>query len=205
MTKTLQQRDVFACNSSYCCREGMKLTSAPDNPNFEDAVRVHWSPIFYFVLGWVHDREVAADLTQDCFWKACRGWEQFRGDSSVFTWLRHIAVNTVSSFARNSRIQFWRRASIHDLTTIEDVLPHPGPSPERSLVVGERLEAVWQAAELLPPRQQLAFVLRFGEEMELPEIARSMKVSEAAVRVHLHRAVRSVGQTVRRRVGSVSV
>ena len=67
--------------------------------NIDDVVRTHWSPIFYFVLGWVHDREVAADLTQDCFWKACKGWEQFRGESTVYTWLRHIALNTIHTFA----------------------------------------------------------------------------------------------------------
>jgi RNA polymerase sigma-70 factor (ECF subfamily) len=176
----------------------IKPARAPHIPNLEEVVRTHWFPVFYFVLRWVHDRELAADLTQDCFWKACKGWKQFRGDSSVYTWLRHIAVNTINTFARNQRIQYWRRASLHDLATIEDLLPHPGPSPETSLFMSERLKTVWQAAELLPSRQQMAFVLRFGEEMELPEIAKSMKVTESAVKVHLFRAVQSLRKTVRR-------
>jgi RNA polymerase sigma-70 factor (ECF subfamily) len=168
--------------------------------NFEEVVQAHWSQIFYFVLGQVHDREVAADLTQDCFWKAFRGWERFRGDSSAYTWLRHIAFNTINTFARNNRIQFWRRAALYDASTVENLLPHPGPSAEASCLNSERLQAVWQAAELLPPRQQMAFVLRFGREMDLPEIARFMNVTESSAKVHVFRAVRSVRKAVGRTV-----
>ncbi len=164
--------------------------------NIDDVVRTHWSPIFYFVLGWVHDREVAADLTQDCFWKACKGWEQFRGESTVYTWLRHIALNTIHTFARNQRIQFWCRVPLHDLSTIEDLLPHPQASAESTLISSERLQKVWRAAGLLPSRQQRAFVLRFGEEMEVNEIARAMNISETAVKVHLFRAVQFLRKKV---------
>jgi predicted DNA-binding protein YlxM (UPF0122 family) len=41
-------------------------------------------------------------------------------------------------------------------------------------------------------------VLRFAEEMELPEIAKSMKVTESAVKVHLFRAVLSLRKTLRK-------
>lgn len=175
----------------------VKRAHPPNILNFEEVVQDHWSPIFYFVLGWVHDRELASDLTQDCFRKAFKGWKRFRGDSSAYTWLRHIALNTIKSFARSNRIQFWRRASFSDLSAIQDLLPHPGPSPEASVLVRERLQTVWQAARSLPSRQQIAFVLRFGEEMELPEIARSMEVTESAVKVYLFRAVQSLRRTLR--------
>src|SRR5436305_10982350 len=123
--------------------EFMKPMRALPDSNFEEVVRLHWSPIFYFVLGWVHDRELAADLTQDCFWKAFKGWQQFRGDSSVYTWLRRIAVNTIYTFTRNNEVQFWRRAALYDVSTIQDLLPHPSPSAETNLFRCERLQRVW--------------------------------------------------------------
>src|SRR5262249_58478254 len=119
--------------------------------------------------------------------KACKGWPQFRGDSSVYTWLRHIALNTINNFARSRRIQFWRRASLHDVSTIENLVPHPGPSPETTLFICDRVQTVWEAAKRLPSRQQMAFSLRFGEEMEVSQIASFMKITEAAVKVHLFR------------------
>jgi RNA polymerase sigma-70 factor (ECF subfamily) len=203
MTKILRQRDVFGRRPALLSPgfpkhrpSHMKPAIAPNVLNFEQVVRAHWIQIFHFVLGSVRDREVAADLTQDCFWKAYRGWSQFRGDASVHTWLRHIALNTIRNFARSNRIQFWRRAPFSEVATIEDLLPHPSPSPEAKLFRRERLQAIWIAARSLPSRQQTAFILRFGGEMELPEIAESMRVTEGAVKAHLFRAVQSLRKTV---------
>src|SRR5207253_1546341 len=42
-------------------RKVMKRALAPNILNFEEVVEVHWPQIFYFVLGWVHDRDEAAD------------------------------------------------------------------------------------------------------------------------------------------------
>jgi len=49
-------------------------------------------------------------VTQDCFFKAHRGWAGFRGDANVQTWLLQIAVNLVRDVARSRRLQFWKRA-----------------------------------------------------------------------------------------------
>jgi len=76
----------------------------PQLYDFDEIVRRHWRPIFSYVLASVRDRGVAEDLTQDCFWRAYKGWPCFRGDSSVDTWLRHIAVNVVKNFARSKRL-----------------------------------------------------------------------------------------------------
>jgi RNA polymerase sigma-70 factor (ECF subfamily) len=165
--------------------------------DFEQVVRDYWTQVFYFVLARVRDREVAADLTQECFWKAYRGWERFRGDASVYTWLRHIALNTVYTFLRSRRPQYWQRTS--DLSTIEEMLPHPGPSAESNLVRRQRFDAVRQAAESLPSRQQMAFVLRFDEEKGFAEIARLMNITEGAAKVHVFRAVQSLRKAVRAR------
>ena len=63
--------------------------------DFDKVVQVYWSRIFRFVLASVRDADAAETLTQDCFWKAYRGRNRFRGDSSVSTWLVRIALNLV--------------------------------------------------------------------------------------------------------------
>src|SRR5438552_357414 len=99
---------------------------------FDEVVRLHWPRILRFVLRSVRDLAVAEDLTQDCFWKAYKGWKWFRGDSSVNTWLTHIAMNVIKSFARNKSIQFWRVPTI-DPTSIGERFPDPYPSPEANV------------------------------------------------------------------------
>src|SRR5437879_1909677 len=94
-----------------------------------DAVMQEYRPrIFRFALASLRDRDAAETVTQDCFFKAHRAWDQFRGDSSVHTWLMQIAVNLVRDFVRSRRFQFWRRAqaSAVDLSDASAWIPDRG-------------------------------------------------------------------------------
>jgi RNA polymerase sigma-70 factor (ECF subfamily) len=182
--------------TSECALIGMG-TSSVEIRSFDDVVQLYWARVFRFVLASVRDRAAAEDLTQDCFCKAYKGWKGFRGDSSVITWLMHIAVNVVRDFGRNQRLQFWRRARVIDPASAGEYLADRTVSPEANVVMQERLRAIWAAAAMMPSRQRTAFLLRFVEDMELHEIAVAMGVSEGSVKVHLFRAVHALRKTLR--------
>jgi RNA polymerase sigma-70 factor (ECF subfamily) len=162
--------------------------------DFDSVVRLYWPRIFRFALASLRDRDAAQTVAQDCFLRAYRGRERFRGEASLLTWLMHIAVNLVRDNARNRRLQFWRRAPALpvDGEGPRDWLPDAGIDPERRILVKEQVEAVWNATARLPARQQTVFLLRYVEEMELLEIAAVTGLKEGAVKVHLYRALRSV-------------
>jgi RNA polymerase sigma-70 factor (ECF subfamily) len=169
--------------------------------DFERVVQTYWPRIFRFVLASLRDQDAAETLTQDCFWRAYRHRSRFRGDSSVNTWLVHIALNLIRDFARNRRLQFWRRtqrASV-DAEAIMDWVPNRDVSPEANAVVKEQVAAVWAATKGLSERQRTVFLLRFVEDMDLLEIAAATGLTEGSVKVHLFRAVRSV----RKQIGSL--
>ena len=73
-----------------------------------------------------------------------------------------------------------------------DRLRSPGLSAESSLVVKEGLLQVWRAVDGLPTKQRGVFLLRFVDDMELPEIATAMGLQVGTVKSHLHRALASV-------------
>lgn len=164
-----------------------------------DAVmRLHWTRVFRFVLASVRDQDVAQTLAQDCFFKAYRSRDRFRGEASLQTWLMQIAVNLVRDHVRNRRLQFWRKVPADPVEgRVREWLADGALSPEQTLLAKERVAAVWDAALQLSERQRTVFVLRFVEEMDLAEIAEITGLKEVAVRVHLFRALRSV----RARVG----
>src|SRR6185369_13489559 len=85
--------------------------AASELQDFDALVRLYWQRVFRFTLASARDRDVAETLTQECFLKAYRGRDSFRGDSTVQTWLMQIAINLVRDFARSRRLQFWRRSS----------------------------------------------------------------------------------------------
>lgn len=154
----------------------------------------HRSRIYRYALLSLRDPDLAETVTQDCFLRAHRARDEFRGDCSVATWLTRIATNLIRDSTRSRKFQFWKvaRSTAVDAGVIADRLRAPGLSPERFLMVRQQLREVWDAVETLPGKQRSVFLLRFVEEMELPEIATAMGLHVGTVKSHLHRALAAV-------------
>jgi RNA polymerase sigma-70 factor (ECF subfamily) len=169
--------------------------------DFDSLVRQHRPRIFRFLLASLRDKEAAENLTQDCFVRAFRARDQFRGGSSLGTWLMHIAANLVRDHEANGRLKFWRRQlrSDVDLNDISDWIPDQHKSPEALALAKEQVEAIWKAAASLSERQRTVFLLRFVEDMDLLEIVAVTGMKEGTVKTHLFRAVQSVRQGLEER------
>jgi RNA polymerase sigma-70 factor (ECF subfamily) len=167
--------------------------------DFDEVVRLYRPRIFRFLMSSLGDRDIAESLTQDCFLKAYNARHQFRGESSLSTWLTRIALNLVRDHLRSRRIRFWQktRETALDLVDISDWIPDAGVSPEVSCLQQERVKEVWRAVDELSRQQRTVFLLRFVEEMELAEIAETTGMNTSTVKSHLYRALR----VVRERVG----
>jgi RNA polymerase sigma-70 factor (ECF subfamily) len=161
---------------------------------FDVLVQTYRPRVFRFLLASVRDRETAENLTQDCFLRAYRARNQFRGDCSQTTWLMQIAINLVRRHESNSRLKFWRRALRPGLTAMDlrDWLPDRQVSPEAALLAKEKVSAIWTVVTQLSERQRTVFLLRFVEEMDLLEIAGATGMKEGTVKSHLFRALQSV-------------
>ena len=162
--------------------------------DFESIVRQHRPRVFRFLLASLRDKESAENLTQDCFVRAFKARDQFRGDSNLGTWLMHIAANLVRDHEANSRLKFWRRKLRSDVdpNDLSDWIPDQQRSPEAIALAKEQVEAIWKAASTLSERQRTVFLLRFVEDMDLLEIAAVTGMKEGTVKTHLFRAVQSV-------------
>jgi RNA polymerase sigma-70 factor, ECF subfamily len=145
------------------------------------------------------DADEAASITQDCFLRAYVTRAQYRGQCAVSTWLLQIAYNLMRDRVRTRKFQFWRWAGARaiDASELAGHLASGASSSESQLLARERVEQVWAALAELSPRQRSVFVLRFVEEMELPEIVAATGMNLATVKTHLYRALHEV----RRRMG----
>jgi RNA polymerase sigma-70 factor, ECF subfamily len=162
--------------------------------DFDEVVRLYRPRIFRFLMASLGDRDVAESLTQDCFLKAFNARNQFRGDSSLSTWLTRIALNLVRDYLRSRRMRFWQktRDTALDLVDISDWVPDTAVSAETAFLQRERVKEVWKAVDELSRHQRMVFILRFVEEMELAEIAETTGMNTSTVKSHLYRALRIV-------------
>ena len=137
-----------------------------------------------------HDAE---DLSQEVWLKAYQALQTFRFDSSFYTWLRRITINT---FLNHRRSSFFRR---HGQTTAVQLLPidseERGMLFEVSSMSQENIynkilfESVVNALADLTPVQRLAFLLRHYEGMSYEEIANAMNCSTGTVKKGVWRAI----------------
>jgi len=146
---------------------------------------------YHFTDGNVQDAE---DFTQEAFLRAFQNLENFRGDSSFYTWFYRILVNVcLDGRRRRSR---WQKIFLpwHRDSTDKGLSPEERPDPEaheRSLKTISEKELsrdIRESLKSLPEKQRLAFQLKALHGMSIQEVARAMGTAEGTVKSHLFRA-----------------
>jgi RNA polymerase sigma-70 factor (ECF subfamily) len=168
--------------------------------DFDALVSLHRQRIYRVLLGQLRDPDAASTLTQECFLRAYRNRDSFRGEASVVTWLIRIALNLAKDHGRNRRQSFWKRlfgSSDDDWDEVVASVAAPCASAEKMLLAREEVAQVMRAVETLSPQQRAVFTLRFVEEMTLEEIAASTELKLGTVKAHLSRAVAAVRKKVK--------
>ena len=135
----------------------------------------------------------AEDLSQEVWLKAYQAVQTFRFDSSFYTWLRRITINT---FLNHRRSNFFRRrgnTTVVQLLQIDsddsgELVESRSASPEN--IYNKLLfENVVNALAELTPSQRLAFLLRHYEGMSYDEIANAMNCSTGTAKKGVWRAI----------------
>lgn len=167
---------------------------AQELADFDEVVRLYQPGIFRFILASLRDYDAAETLTQDCFLRAFRARDRFRGEASVKTWLMRIAVNLLRDHLSSERLKFWRRTqrSGVELSIAGGWLADRKSSPEAAAQAKQQVAAVWQAVSEVSENQRTVFLLRFVEELEILQIAAITGMKEGTVKIHLFRALRAV-------------
>jgi RNA polymerase sigma-70 factor (ECF subfamily) len=132
----------------------------------------------------------AEDLSQEVWLKAYQALRSFRSDSSFYTWIRRITINTFLNHRRSSLFRRQGQTTAVQLLHIdaEAQLESHAASPEN--IYNKLLfENVVNALDELTPSQRLAFLLRHYEGMSYEEIASAMNCSIGTVKKGVWRAI----------------
>jgi RNA polymerase sigma-70 factor, ECF subfamily len=146
-------------------------------------------PLFNVLCYQTGDREAAKDLLQDTYLRAFEYLGSFRGEGSLLSWLRGIALRRATDRWRGLRQQLRRVTRLSD--GLAESLADPGASgranaDDARLTVGG--DAFQGALRRLSPNQRACLLLHDLAGLSHAEIARELHCNEATVRVHHHRA-----------------
>ena len=161
---------------------------------------------FELLVGRYQEREDAKDCSQEAFIRLHESAGSFAGQAKFSTWFYRILVNCCLDHQRKRR--GWRRLvgwgggrdDERDAGDPVERLAAPFIDPTDAMVADNRMSQLWAAVEDLSPQQRTAVLLQCREELSTKEIAVVLQLSEATVRVHLHRAY----SALKRRVGEAS-
>lgn len=162
---------------------------------FDELVNKYKQRIYAIVYNMTSNREDAADLTQDCFIKAFRSLDRFKGRSHFFTWLYRIAVNaTLSHLKRNRYRRFFSFENLHEDGISPDLAEALSSKmqTERPVMLGELQEKLNEALQSLSPKHRTVVVLFEIEGLSHEEISEIVQTSVGTVRSRLHYAKRQL-------------
>jgi len=167
---------------------GARTTPLDD---LETVVALYQPRVFRFLLANLRDRDAAETLTQETFLRAWTARESFREDCSVATWLIRIALNLARDHTRTGRFRFWKHVSTNaiDVADVAASVPTRDGSAESHLIAQQQVALIWETVANLSGRQRTIFLLRFLEEMDIPEIAAATGLPLGTVKSHLYRAL----------------
>lgn len=161
--------------------------------DFDAWYRDHQSAVYRYVRFRVATREAAEDVTSEVFMKALRSLHRYdEGRASPRTWLLRIARNAVTDHLRALK----RRGSLHvSLDRIPDLVADV-PSQEERVVKQERIQRLLNGSQTLRKADQEILSLRYGAGLDNGEIAEHLEISNNAVAVRLHRALKRLKSAV---------
>jgi RNA polymerase sigma-70 factor (ECF subfamily) len=152
---------------------------------FDLIVERHRRPIYQLCYRFVGNHEDASDLSQDVFLRAYRGLRNFRGQSSLATWLYRIGVNVCLNRVK-AKTPLGSLTESIDERQFVDVRAE---SPSERMLKDERGARVRAAIAQLPRKQRATLILRTYHEMSHQEIADVLGSSVGAVKANFFHAL----------------
>lgn len=167
-----------------------RRAASGDRKAFEWIARRHYRRLFRLARAALNDDLDAEDALQDAYLSAYQALVRFRGHASLSTWLSRILLNECTAHWRREcrRRSMAHMISVESETAQVSVIADPGALPDDSLSRAQMHAILARRISELPAALRMVFVMRSMEELSVAKTARSLGITEAAVRARHFRA-----------------
>ena len=154
------------------------LQECPKN-GFRMLMMKYREPVYWHIRQLVVSHDDAQDASQETFVRIYRSFSQYRGDCSLKSWIYRIATNEALRLISKRRLE---EVSIESEATGVNLI-----MADNYIDYEDKVAVKLQKAILsLPPKQQLAFNLRYYDELSFDEIARVADSTPASIKASYH-------------------
>lgn len=155
-----------------------------DANSFSYLVDTYKNMVFTLALKMTKSREEAEEISQDTFIKAYKNLAKFKGDSKFSTWLYRIAyhasLDAIKKNKKNVNSYEINEITLNQIKSVEDTL--------QGIERKERAKILNECLLKLPEEERSILWFFYYDELSLKEIIEVTSLSEANIKVKLHRA-----------------
>jgi RNA polymerase sigma-70 factor (ECF subfamily) len=151
---------------------------------FEDIYKEFWQKVYRICLGYVNDPDWAKDIAQETFISVFQQLSNFRNQSSIGTWIYRIAANhCLRQIEKNNKLT-------------KTTFPIELAAEEQPDLEG-KIAYLYKSISELPELERIIISLEL-ENVKQAEIALIVGLSEANIRVKIHRIKEKLTQKFNR-------
>jgi len=188
-SKNRDQKDDYALIRAF--QNGEKAA-------FDTLVLRYQDRVFNLCIRFLGDYHEAEDTAQDVFVKVYNSLKKFRFESSFFTWLYRIAVNSCKNRVNSLEFRFRKSNTRTDIS--DDALKgferenmaDPPSNPASELQNKEMMKILQKAINSLPSDQKAVVILRDIQGMSYEEITDITGFKLGTIKSRLSRARNSL-------------
>lgn len=153
---------------------------------FHELVVTYQQKLYWHIRKIVIDHDDTDDILQNVFLKVWNNIDQFREESTLYTWVFRIATNESLTFLTKQKKQ---RGLF--LRSEEDFLIDKFKADE--YFNGDEIhQKLMKAVLKLPEKQRLVFNMRYFDGMKYDDIAEILQITTGALKASYHHAVKKI-------------
>lgn len=146
--------------------------------------------LYQFIFYMVKDKHLTEDLIQEVYIKVLKSYSNFKGESSLKTWLfsiaRHVAIDHFRAQERKRK----RILEFFDWNERGQKIKDERPLPDEMAVQSEEIKQLYKYLDQCTPDQKSVLILRYIQSFSIRETADILNFSTSKVKTTQHRGLK---------------
>jgi RNA polymerase sigma-70 factor, ECF subfamily len=165
--------------------------SSPNDDLFAYFFKEYSDDVYRLIFTYVKKNEIAEDLVQEVFIKCYKNIDDFKGNSSVKTWIISIAINQCKDYLRSAYSRY-----IYLSDKISSFAKGNTKTPEDLVLENNEKDLLTKEILNLPIKYREVIYLYYFQELKIREIADVLGVNENTMKSRLSRAKELVKKNI---------